>query len=215
MNRFTFASVLVLCAAAAFAGTDSKGKPDTQPAKPAVPAPAAVVPAVTPAAAPAVAPDYQIGPEDVITVSVWKEPELSAQVAVRPDGKVSLPLLGDVQASGFTPISLGTDITERLKKFVEQPNVTVVVNQINSRRYFVMGEAGRPGAYPLYTNITILQAISMAGGFNQFANVKGIYLMRTENGQVVKHPFNYKQVVKGNANEQNLELKPGDTIVIP
>lgn len=163
----------------------------------------------------AASPDYQIGPEDMITVSVWKEPELSAQVAVRPDGKVSLPLLGDVQAAGMTPLALSADVTEKLKKFVEGPNVTVVVNQINSRKYFVMGEAAHPGVFPLFSNITILQAISVAGGFNQYANVKGIYLMRMVNGQTVKYPFNYKEVIKGNAQQQNLALRPGDTIVIP
>jgi polysaccharide biosynthesis/export protein len=171
-----------------------------------------------PPAAPAAAThdaDYIIGPEDVLNVNVWKEAEMSATVPVRPDGKISLPLLNDVQASGLTATQLAEQVTDKLKKYVEQPRVTVVVTQVNSRRYFVLGEVTKAGAYPLVTNMTVLQALSSAGGFTQFANAKNIYVLRVENGKQNRLPFNYREVVKGRNSEQNILLKPGDTIVVP
>lgn len=160
-------------------------------------------------------PDYVIGPEDALSINVWKEAELSHAVQVRPDGKISLPLVNDVQAAGFTPLQLAASLTEKLKKFVSAPQVTVMVTTINSRKYYVMGEIAKSGAYPLLRGMTVLQALSGAGNFTQFANVKKIYLMRVEDGKQVKHPFNYKDVIKGLHPEQNIELKPGDTIVVP
>jgi polysaccharide export outer membrane protein len=160
-------------------------------------------------------PNYVIGEEDSLSISVWKEPDLSRSVPVRPDGKISLPLLNDVQASGLTPMQLADLITEKLRKFVADPQVTVIVNSIQSRRFFVLGEVGRVGSYPLLHGMTLLQALSGAGGFTQFANPKKIYLMRTENGKQVRYLFNYKDALKGKNPEQNIEIKPGDTIVVP
>jgi polysaccharide biosynthesis/export protein len=158
--------------------------------------------------------DYVIGADDTLHISVWKEPDLTATLPVRPDGKISLPLLNDVPAAGLTPMQLADSITLKLKKYVADPRVTVVVTAMNSRRVFVTGEVTHPGAMALLPNMTILQALSSAG-FTQFANLKRIYLLRTENGRQVKIPFNYKEVVKGDHPEQNILLKPGDTLVIP
>jgi polysaccharide biosynthesis/export protein len=164
--------------------------------------------------APTSSADYVIGADDTLHISVWKEPDLSATLPVRPDGKISLPLLNDVPAAGLTPLQLGASITEKLKKYIADPRVTVVVTAMNSRRVFVTGEVTHTGAMPLLPNMTMLQVLSSAG-FTQFASVKNIYLLRTENGKQVKLPFNYKDVVKGNHPEQNIVLKPGDTVVVP
>jgi polysaccharide export outer membrane protein len=160
-------------------------------------------------------PNYMIGAQDVLDISVWKEPEVSRIVPVRPDGKISLPLLNDVQAAGLTPSQLATQLTESLKKFVANPQVTVIVTTINSQRVYIMGEVIRAGAYPLLPGMTVLQALSSGGGFTQFANTKKIYLLRQENGKQVKLPFNYKEVIGGKNPEQNILLKAGDTIVVP
>jgi len=180
--------------------------------KPALPAP---VPAPT-ANAPAdnAPPDYVIGADDTLHISVWKEPDLTATLPVRPDGKISLPLLNDVSAAGFTPMQLADSITEKLKKYIADPRVTVVVTAMNSRRIFVTGEVTHSGAIALLPGMTVLQALSSAG-FTQFANLKGIYLLRMENGRQVKMPFNYKEVVKGRHPEQNVLLQRGDTVVVP
>jgi polysaccharide export outer membrane protein len=158
--------------------------------------------------------EYVIGADDTLHISVWKEPDLTATLPVRPDGKISLPLLNDVPAAGLTPMQLKDSITEKLKKYIADPRVTVVVTAMNSQRFFVTGEVVHSGPIPLLPDMTVLQALS-AAGFTQFANVKGIYLLRTENGRQVKLPFNYKEVVKGNHPEQNIMLKPGDTVVVP
>ena len=157
---------------------------------------------------------YVIGPEDTLHVSVWKEPDLTATLPVRPDGKISLPLLDDVQAAGLTPMQLAAAITDKLKKFVADPRVTVVVTGMNSQRIYVMGEVQHTGAMPLTPNMTVLQALASAG-FSQFANTKGIYILRVVNGTQQKLPFNYKDVLKGEHPEQNIMLQPGDTIVVP
>ena len=125
-----------------------------------------------------------------------------------------LPLLNDVQAAGLTPMQLASDLTTRLKKYVSEPQVTVVVTQMNSQKVFLLGEVLHTGAVPLLPNMTVLQVLSTAG-FSQFANTKGIYILRTENGKQDKLPFNYKAVVKGEHMEQNILLKPGDTVVVP
>jgi polysaccharide export outer membrane protein len=160
-------------------------------------------------------PNYVIGPQDVLDISVWKEPELTRAVPVRPDGKISIPLLNDVQAAGRTPLQLASDITAGLKKFVADPQVTVTVSVINSQRVFILGEVTRAGAYPLLPNMTVLQALSSAGGLTIYANTKKIYILRVEEGKQVKHPFNYKDVLAGRAPDQNILLKAGDTIVVP
>jgi polysaccharide export outer membrane protein len=134
---------------------------------------------------------------------------------VRPDGKISLPLLNDVQAAGLTPAQLAVQITESLKKYVTSPQVTVIVTTINSQRVYILGEVTRPGAFPMLPGMTVLQALSSAGGFTQFARMKNIYVLRQENGKQVKYPFNYKEVVNGKKSEQDVQLKAGDTIVVP
>src|SRR5277367_2122091 len=159
--------------------------------------------------------DYKIGPQDVLRIDVWKEAELTRTVPVRPDGKISLPLLNDVQAAGLTPAQLANVITEGLKKFINSPQVTVTVNEINSRRVYVTGEVAHAGAFPLLPNMTVLQALSSSGGFTQFAKTKAIYVLRAEDGKQVKHPFNYKEVLAGRKQEENIELEPGDVIVVP
>jgi len=159
--------------------------------------------------------DYVIGPDDVLDVSVWKEQDLTRTLQVRPDGRISMPLLNDVQAAGFTPSQLAQTISERLKKYLTAPQVTIIVTQINSQRVYVIGEVTRPGAYPLLPGMTILQAISSAGGLTQFANSKKIFLMRNENHIQTKYPFSYKEVLDGRKAEENLPVKAGDTIVVP
>lgn len=160
-------------------------------------------------------PNYVIGSEDVLDVSVWKEPDFSRTVPVRPDGKISLPLLNDVQAAGLTPPQLAAEITTSLNKFVTSPQVTVIVTQVNSQRVYLLGEVTRPGAYTLTPGMTVLQALSNAGGFTPYANSKKIYLLREENGNQQKLSFNYKDVIAGKRPEQNIALKTGDTIVVP
>jgi len=155
---------------------------------------------------------YIIGPEDTLHIAVWKEPDLTATLPVRSDGKISMPLLNDVQAAGLTPMQLADSITEKLKKYVTDPRVTVVVTGMNSQRIYVLGEVLHTGAMVLTPNMTVLQALATAG-FTQFANTKGIYVLRNENGKQQKIPVNYKQLIKGNA--PNVSLKPADTIVVP
>lgn len=157
--------------------------------------------------------EYIIGPEDVLHVAVWKETDLTATLPVRPDGKISLPLLNDVQAAGMTPQQLAASLTEKLKKYISDPHVTVVVTTINSKRIYLVGEVLHTGATPLAPNMTVLQALSSAG-LNQFAKTKGIYVLRTENGKQQKLPVDYRKLVKGRV-DQNYLLKPGDTIVVP
>jgi len=158
--------------------------------------------------------DYVIGADDTLRISVWKEPDLSENLPVRPDGKISMPLLNDIQAAGLTPLQLRDSITEKLKKYVADPRVTVVVTAMNSQRVFVTGEVNHSGPVALLPHMTVLQVLGQAG-FTQFANVKGIYILRNENGKQVKIPCNYKEMVKGNHPEQNIAMKPGDTVVVP
>jgi len=158
--------------------------------------------------------EYVIGPQDVLHIAVWKEADLTATLPVRPDGKISLPLLNDVQASGLTPQQLADSVTEKLRKYIADPRVTVVVSEINSKRIYLVGEVLHSGATPMLPNMTVLQALSSAG-LNQFANTKGIYVLRTENGKQHKLPVNYRKLVKGERIEQNYLLQPGDTIVVP
>jgi polysaccharide export outer membrane protein len=157
---------------------------------------------------------YVIGPQDELDISVWKEPDLSRKVPVRPDGKISLPLLNDVQAAGLTPTQLADSIKEMLRKYVTQPQVTVIVTAMNSQVVFVLGEVNRPGPIHLISGMTIIQAIATAGSFTQFANEGKIYVLRNEGGKQNRYPFNYKAAVRGDTS-QNIALKPGDTIVVP
>jgi polysaccharide export outer membrane protein len=158
-------------------------------------------------------PSYVIGPDDTVHVSVWKESDLTATLPVRPDGMISLPLLNDVQAAGLTPMQLAASITAKLKKYLADPRVTVVVTAINSQRVYLIGEVLHTGAVTLVPDMTVLQALSNAG-FTQFANTKKIYVLRTENGKQQKLPVNYKELLRGDSST-NIPLKPGDTIVVP
>lgn len=158
---------------------------------------------------------YVIGPADVLSINVWKEPDVSGSVPVRPDGRISLPLLNDIQAAGLTPMQLTNDLSERLKQFITDPRVTVTVATMNSRRVYILGEVTRPGAVDLSPEMTVLQALTSAGGPTPYAKTSKIYVLRTQNGTQNKLPFNYKQVLKGAGTEQNILLKPGDTIVVP
>jgi len=159
--------------------------------------------------------DYVIGADDTLHITVWKEPDMSVTLPVRPDGKISIPLLDDVQAAGMTPMQLGTSIHDKLKKYIADPRVTVVVTAMNSQRIFVLGEVVHSGPMPLLPHMTVLQALSSAG-FTQFSNLRAIYLLRVgENGQQIKLPFHYKDAIKGRDTQQNIVLKPGDTIVVP
>jgi polysaccharide export outer membrane protein len=166
------------------------------------------------AASPLAGPEYVIGPEDVLHIAVWKESDLTATLPVRPDGKISLPLLDDVQAAGLTPKQLAMSVTEKLKKYIADPRVTVVVTAINSKRIYLVGEVLHSGATPMLPNMTVLQALSSAG-LNQFANTKKIYVLRTVNGKQQKLAVNYRDLVKGERIEENYVLLPGDTIVVP
>ncbi len=160
-------------------------------------------------------PDYVIGLGDVLSINVWKEAEVSSSVPVRPDGKISLPLVNDIQAAGLTPMQLGQEIHDKLQKYIEQPQVTVVVTAVNSRMVYLVGEVARAGSFPLLPKMTVLQALSAAGGLSPFADSKNIYVLRNENDKPRRIPFNYKEALKGEHPEQNIELKPGDTIVVP
>lgn len=179
----------------------------------AKPAPAAVPPEVQ-ASGTGVPSDYVIGADDTLRISVWKEPDMSVTLPVRPDGKISMPLLDDVQAAGMTPMQLGASIHDKLKKYIADPRVTVVVTAMNSQRIYVLGEVVHTGAMPLLPSMTVLQALSSAG-FTQFANLKAIYVLRVINGKQTKIGFNYKSAIKGRSTQENITLKPGDTIVVP
>jgi polysaccharide export outer membrane protein len=159
--------------------------------------------------------DYKIGAQDVLRIDVWKEDQLTRTVPVRPDGKISLPLLNDVQATGLTSMQLASVIMDGLRKYMNNPQVTVTVAEINSRRIYVTGEVSRPGNFSLLPNMTVLQALSNAGSFTQFARSKKIYVLRNESGKQTKIPFNYSEAISGKHPEQNVLLRPGDVIVVP
>ena len=209
MKRVSKLACLVLLG---FVAIGMRAQDNTGDAGPPAP-PKAAVPEVQ-AATPGVPSDYIIGADDTLRISVWKEPDMSVMLPVRPDGKISMPLLDDVQAAGMTPMQLGTSIREKLKKYIADPRVTVVVTAMNSQRIYVLGEVVHTGAMPLLPNMTVLQALSSAG-FTQFANLKAVYLLRVQDGKQTKLPFNYKDAIKGRGNQQNITLKPGDTIVVP
>ena len=167
----------------------------------------------TPAVASA-ADSYVIGASDVLKITVWKQPALSGSLLVRPDGMVSMPLLGDVQASGLTPMQLGAQIATKLEKFMQAPEVSVVLTEINSKVIYLLGEVGKKGPVKMTPGMTLLEAISRGDGLTDFANSKKIYILRDEAGKHQKIPVHYKQALKGDP-DSNLALQPGDTIVVP
>ena len=159
---------------------------------------------------------YLIGKEDVLNISVWKEPEISKVVPVRPDGKITLPLMGEIQASGLTPRKLQDNITEGLRAYVSNPAVTVIVQEVKSLKFNIVGEITKPGSYPLIEPMTVLDAIAVGGGLKDFAKSGRIYVLRANaDGSHAKLAFDYKNVIKGKKLSENVELLPGDTVVVP
>jgi len=207
--RAVGAAVLILASAGAVNGQSSTAGPAPAPPKSA-PAPSQPAPAGVP-----VSGDFVIGAEDVLGILFWREADFSGDVAVRPDGRITLPLIGDMVAAGVTTAALRDQIQTAATKFLTEPNVTVIVRQINSRKVFITGEIGQPGAYPLTGPRTVMQLISLAGGLSQYAKAESISILRQEQGRTRAFRFNYKDVSTGQNVQQNIELLPGDTIVVP
>lgn len=160
--------------------------------------------------------DYLIGEDDTLEINVWNEPDLKQSLPVRFDGKITLPLIGEIQAAGTTPSQLQQAIAEKLKAYITHPEVTVMVTQMNSRKFNILGRVAKPGSYPLTATTTVLDAIALAGGFQDFAKQKDIYVLRkSAGGAETRIPFNYKSVIKGNHPEENIVLDPHDTVVVP
>jgi polysaccharide export outer membrane protein len=158
---------------------------------------------------------FVIGNDDLLAINVWKEPDVSRNVPVRSDGKISLPLVGEVQATGRTPLALEREIAEKLKSYISEPEVTVIVQQINSQKFNILGQVARPGSYAIANSTTVLDAIALAGGFRDFAKKKKIYVLRQGAGGETRIPFDYKEVSQGKNMAQNIRLQPGDTVIIP
>ena len=213
MNRnIALKSLLVfLCMSAVSlsAQTPPPGKPAAPQTSQAAPADAAIKGGVVPPAG------YVIGPDDVLGIVFWREKELSQDVMVRPDGKISVPLLNDIEAAGLTPEQLRERVMAQAQRLVEDANVTVIVKQINSRRVYITGQVGKPGPYPLSGPTTVLQLIATAGGLLEYADAEKIVVMRNENGIPSNYRFNYKEVIRQKNLKQNIELKPNDTVVVP
>ena len=175
-----------------------------------------MAPATAPApAGVALPPGYLIGPEDVLTIVVWREKDMSTDAVVRPDGQISLPLLNDLQAVGLTPDQLKASIEKAASKYVAEPNATVIVKAINSRKVHIVGNVIKGGTFPLAGDMTVLQLIAQAGGLQEWADSKKITVMRKQDGKDVVLKFNYKDVVKQKNLQQNVLLKPGDTVIVP
>ena len=159
---------------------------------------------------------FVIGNDDVLSINVWKEPDVSRSIPVRSDGKISLPLAGEIRAAGRTPLELEQEIASKLKNYISEPDVTVMVQQINSQKFNILGQVNKPGSYPLTNSATVLDAIALAGGFRDFAKKKSIYILRqNSDGGQSRIRFNYKDIVKGENPAQNIKLQPRDTIVVP
>ena len=210
LRPLILAAAISLSQAAGAAGQVGQA-PTPTPAAPSAPVADAGGPRPVPAAASS---DYVIGPGDSLEISVWKEPNVSGTLPVRPDGMISLPLVGDIQASGLTPALLTASITDHLKKSIIDPLVTVTVLGVKSKNVFLIGEIGKPGELPLTPGLTPLQAIASAGGLTQFANGKRIYILRGTAAKQQKIPFDYKKAIR-DGNLQGVTLLPGDTIVVP
>jgi polysaccharide export outer membrane protein len=159
--------------------------------------------------------DYVIGPDDVLGIVFWRDTEMTGDVTVRPDGNITLPLLRDIKAAGLRPDELREAITKAASKLIADPNVSVVVRQINSRNVFITGQVARPGAYPVSGQMTVVQLIAIAGGLSEYADGGKIGVVRTENGKAIRLPFNYGDVMRGKKLEQNVVLRPGDQVMVP
>ena len=159
---------------------------------------------------------FVIGNDDLLAINVWKEPDLSRSIPVRSDGRISLPLVGEVQAAGQTPLKLEQEIAGKLQPYLEEPEVTVIVQQINSQKFNILGQVTKPGSYPITNSATVLDAIAVAGGCRDFAKRSSIYILRhNPDGSEARIAFNYKDVIKGKNMAQNIKLQPHDTIVVP
>lgn len=159
--------------------------------------------------------DYRIGPEDLLYISVWKNESLSRTMPVRPDGKISLPLLNDVQAAGLTPMQLQNMLTNRLSEYIASPEVSVIVQEVRSQKVSVIGEVKTPGRYPISNSTTVVDVLAQAGGFSDFASPSRIVVLRTDGEAVKRIPFNYDKVVSARMRSENLYLQPGDVVVVP
>ena len=160
-------------------------------------------------------PDYIIGADDILAIRFWREDSMNADVVVRPDGKITLPLINDIQAAGLTPIALCSAITDAAKRYlVETPTVSVLVKEINSRKVYITGQVGKPGPYEMSGQMTVVHLITMAGGLAEFADKKNITVIRTENGKQFSYRVNYADISKGKNLSQNIALRPGDTIIV-
>ena len=158
---------------------------------------------------------YVIGSQDLLSIVFWRDKDLSVEARVRPDGKISLPLLNDVQAAGLTPDQLRDALTKAAAKYVQEPNASVIVLEIHSRQVFITGNVAKPGSYPLNSDMNVLQLIAQAGGLLEYADAKNILVMRNDGGKPQQFKFNYKDVSRGKHLEQNIFLKPGDSVVVP
>jgi polysaccharide export outer membrane protein len=167
-----------------------------------------------PVALPTLPKDYVIGVADLLQVVFWREKELSTEVVVRPDGKISLPMLNDIPAAGMTPEALAAAVEKVATKFIRDPGATVIVKEIRSRKVYVVGEVAKPGPFPLGNEMNVLQAIGEAGGFLEGAKKGDVAIVRNENGQERRYKFNYNEVVRGKNLQQNIRLLPGDTILV-
>jgi polysaccharide export outer membrane protein len=196
--------VAVPLAAQAPKAPDAAGKPSAAPTQPQAAPTGVSLPA-----------DYVVGPEDVLTIVFWREREMSGDVVVRPDGRISLPLLNDVDVAGLTPDQVREKVQEGARKFVEEPNATVVVKQINSRKVYITGNVERPGPFPLLRPTTILQLIALAGGLKEFAKASDITVVRGDGAQQATFQFNFDDVKNRKNLTQNILLKPGDTVIVP
>src|SRR5215467_3728845 len=198
------ATAVVLAVAAPCAAQSATAKPAASASDATVAATPVVVP-----------PEYVIGTDDVMKVDFWRDKDMSSEVTVRPDGKISLPLINEIQAAGLTPAQLRERIAEEARKYVEDPTVTVEVKAINSRRVYITGEVKKPGPYALTGSMTVLQLISIAGGLGDYAKQEKITIVRAEKGKQIAFRFNYKEVLNQQKLGQNIELKPGDTVAVP
>jgi polysaccharide export outer membrane protein len=179
------------------------------------PATAAAVTNGTPPASVVLPAGYVIGPDDILSIVFWRDKEMSGEVVVRPDGKISLPLLNDVQAAGYSPEQLRDELMKAASRFVADPNATVVVKAINSRKVFITGNVSKQGPYPLTSDMNVLQLIAVSGGLAEYADSKNIRIIRNEGGKTHYFKFNYKDVLQGKNPQQNILLKPGDTVIVP
>jgi polysaccharide export outer membrane protein len=204
MPILTLPRALVLALALAVTGVQAQA-----PVPADKPAPvASAVPGIDPL-------NYRVGPEDVLEISVWKEEGLRKEVLVRPDGGLSYPLIGEVQAAGKSVLELRDEIGKRLEKFIPDPAVSVAILKIGSQRIYVVGKVQKPGEFPVGRYVDVLQALSMAGGLTPFADANAIRVMRREGTKQVALPFEYNRVVRGDKVEQNIQLRAGDVVVVP